>query len=116
MTIYHIASRADWSEALAAGEYHVSTRGRTVEEEGFIHASTAGQVEGVANAFYADADAGDLLVLLIDPERLTAPLKYDPVHGADEPFPHIYGPLNVDAVTGTVELHRNADGRYVFEF
>ena len=115
MTIYHIALRTDWSAALAAGEYRVSTRGRTVEEEGFIHASTAGQVDGVANRFYADADAEDLLVLCIDPERLTAPLKYDPVPGADEPFPHIYGPLNVDAVTGTAELRRDADGRYVFE-
>jgi len=113
MRIYHIASRADWSAALQQGEYRVSTRGRSLEEEGFIHASTAGQVDGVANAFYADAE--DLVVLLIDPERLTAPLKYDPVPGATEPFPHIYGPLNVDAVTGTAELRRDAEGRYVFE-
>jgi uncharacterized protein (DUF952 family) len=84
-----------------------------VQEEGFIHASTAGQVAGVANAFYADAE--DLLVLIIDPERLTAPLRYDPVPGAAEPFPHIYGPLNADAVIGTAELRRDADGRYVFE-
>lgn len=113
MTIYHIASRADWSDALRQGEYRVSTRGRTLEQEGFIHASTAGQVEGVANAFYADAE--DLVLLLIDPERLTAPLMYDPVPGAEEPFPHIYGPLNVEAVTGTAELRRDGRGRYVFE-
>lgn len=115
MTIYHIALRADWSDALAAGEYRVSTRGRTVAEEGFIHASTAGQVNGVADAFYADVDAADLVVLCIDPAKLTAPLKYDPVPGADEPFPHIYGPLNIDAVTGTAELRRNTDGHSVFE-
>lgn len=113
MTIYHIAFRTDWADAVAAGEYHVSTRGKTVEEQGFIHASTAVQVAGVANAFYADAE--DLLVLVIDPEKLTAPLRYDPVPGADAPFPHIYGPLNVDAVTGTAELRRDTDGRYVFE-
>jgi uncharacterized protein (DUF952 family) len=113
MTIYHIAFRTDWVDALMAGEYHVSTRGKTVEQQGFIHASTAGQVAGVANAFYADAE--DLVVLVIDPERLTAPLRYDPVPGAGEPFPHIYGPLNVDAVTGTVELGRDAQGRYAFE-
>ncbi|MEZ0110899.1 uncharacterized protein (DUF952 family) [Catenulispora sp. EB89] len=79
MTIYHIAFRTDWADAVAAGEYHVSTRGKTVEEQGFIHASTAAQVAGVANAFYADAE--DLLVLVIDPEKLTAPLRYDPVPG-----------------------------------
>lgn len=115
MTIYHIASRTDWADAVAAGEYRISTRGRTVEQEGFIHASTAGQVAGVANAYYADVPVEDLLVLVIDPERLTAPLRYDPVPGAAEPFPHIYGPLNLDAVTGTVELRRDNDGRSVFE-
>ncbi|MBS2538305.1 DUF952 domain-containing protein [Catenulispora sp. NF23] len=113
MTIYHIALRSDWTDAVAAGEYRVSTRGRTVEQVGFIHASTAAQVDGVANAFYAAAE--DLLVLVIDPAKLTAPLRYDPVPGADEPFPHIYGPLNLDAVTGTAGLRRDADGRYVFE-
>lgn len=113
MTIYHIAFRTDWSDAVEAGEYRVSSRGRTLEQEGFLHASTAAQVSGVANRFYADAE--DLLVLLIDPERLTAPLRYDPVPGADEPFPHIYGPLNLDAVVGTAELSRDEDGRYVFE-
>jgi uncharacterized protein (DUF952 family) len=113
MTIYHIALRSDWADAVAAGEYRVSTLGRTVEQEGFIHASTAAQVAGVANAFYTAAE--DLLVLVIDPEKLTAPLRYDLVPGADEPFPHIYGPLNVDAVTGSVELRRDARGRYVFE-
>ena len=115
MTIYHIAFRTDWAEAVAAGEYHVSTRGKTVEEQGYIHASTAAQVAGVANAFYADVAAEDLFVLVIDPEKLTVPLRYDPVPGADEPFPHIYGPLPVIAVTGTAELRRDAEGRYVFE-
>ena len=114
MPIYHIAFRSDWAEAVRAGEYHVSTRDLTVEQQGFIHASTAGQVAGVANAFYADVD--DLVVLVIDPERLTAPLRYDKVLDAAEPFPHIYGPLNVDAVTGTAELGRDDEGRYVFEF
>jgi uncharacterized protein (DUF952 family) len=113
MVIYHIASRTDWADAVAAGEYRVSTRGRTLEQEGFIHASTVGQVAGVANRFYADAE--DLLVLVIDPERLTSPLRYEAVPGAPEPFPHIYGPLNVDAVIGSAELRRDADGRYMFE-
>ena len=115
MTIYHIAFRTDWTDAVAAGEYRVSTRGKTVEEEGYLHASTSRQVAAVANGYYADTDPEDLLVLVIAPEKLTAPLRYDPVPGADEPFPHIYGPLNLDAVTGTAELRRDADGRYVFE-
>jgi glutathione S-transferase len=115
MTIYHIAFRTDWAEAVAAGEYRVSSRDLSLAEQGFIHASTAAQVAGVANAFYADAAAEDLVLLVIDPELLIAPLRYDPVPGAEQPFPHIYGPLNTDAVTGTAELARDAAGRYVFE-
>lgn len=113
MTIYHIAFRTDWDAAAAAGEYRVSSRGRTLEDEGFLHASTENQVTGVANAFYADAE--DLVVLIIEPELLAAPLKYEPAPGTDQLFPHIYGPLNLDAVVGTAELGRDAEGRYVFE-
>ncbi|NUR63585.1 MAG: DUF952 domain-containing protein [Catenulispora sp.] len=113
MTIYHIAFRADWEAAEAAGEYRVSTRGRTLEQQGFIHAATAGQVAGVAEAYYADAT--DLIVLAIDPGRLAAPLRYEPVPGAADPFPHIYGSLNVDAVIGMFDLGRDAQGRYLFE-
>ena len=110
--IYHIALRSDWHQAKAEGEYRVSTRGRTLDEEGFIHASTAEQVALVGNLFYADAD--DLVLLVIDAERLTARLQFDPVPGADQPFPHIYGPLNVDAVVEVLPLTRDAAGRFRF--
>jgi uncharacterized protein (DUF952 family) len=42
--IFHIASRADWTAAKADGEYRISTLGRTLEDEGFIHCSTLAQV------------------------------------------------------------------------
>jgi uncharacterized protein (DUF952 family) len=100
--IYHIAYAADWRQAQEDGAYTVSTRGRSLAEEGFIHASTERQVATVANAFYRGEP--DLLLLVIDPDRLTAELKYEPVPGADEPFPHIYGPLNVDAVVAAREF------------
>jgi uncharacterized protein (DUF952 family) len=110
--IYHIAYPADWSAALAAGEYLTSSRSRTLAEEGFIHASSAGQLAGVANAFYADED--DLIVLVVDEDRLRPEVVYEPVPGMAEPYPHIYGPLNVDAVAGTRPLARDADGRFTF--
>ena len=52
--IYHIAEAADWEQAQRDGQYTMSTRGRTLAEEGFIHASTASQVALVANAFYRE--------------------------------------------------------------
>ncbi len=110
--IYHLAYRADWVAAQRDGEYLTSSRGRTLAEEGFIHASTAAQLADVANAFYAGED--DLVVLAIDEERLRPEVVYETVPGMNAPFPHIYGPLNVDAVVGTRPLTRGPDGRFVF--
>ena len=96
MVIYHIALRPDWEAAKAAGEYRVSTKGVTLEQEGFIHCSLRHQVGQTLAAFYTDTD--DVVLLAIDPERLTAPVKHEaPAPGAEE-FPHIYGPVPVNAV------------------
>jgi uncharacterized protein (DUF952 family) len=94
--IYHIATASDWVQAQGSGEYTTSTLGRTLAEEGFIHASTAAQVGQVASAFYQGVP--DLLLLVIDPGRLRAEVRYEQVPGSDAPFPHIYGPVNTDAV------------------
>ena len=93
--IYHAALPADWEAALATGSYEVSTRGMTLADVGFIHASYEHQVEGVANTFYPDVD--ELVLLTIDREAVGAPVVDEPVP-TGEGFPHIYGPLPVDAV------------------
>ena len=110
--IYHIATGADWARAQRDGEYTTSTRGVTLEEQGFIHASTAEQVAPVANMFYQGLD--DLLVLVIDAERVAAEIRYEEVPGSEAPFPHIYGALNLDAVVGTRPLAAGEDGRFSF--
>ncbi|WP_433064165.1 DUF952 domain-containing protein [Dactylosporangium sp. CS-033363] len=110
--IYHIAFESDWERAKRDGEYRLSTKGRTIEEQGFMHGGTEAQVAPVANMIYGD-DEG-LVVLAIDEEKLTSPLRWDPAPGWDEPFPHVYGPLNVDAVVGVRALTRGSDGRYEF--
>jgi uncharacterized protein (DUF952 family) len=111
--IYHIATRGDWERAKRSGEYTTSTVGRTLAEEGFIHASGPGQVNGVANRYYRDIP-DELLVLVIDTERLGPELRYEDVPGADAPFPHIYGPLNADAVLDTRPLSPGPDGTFAF--
>ena len=110
--IYHIASVADWERARGDGEYTTSSRGQTLAEAGFIHASTAGQVAWVANSFYAGVT--DLVLLVIDARQLGSSLRYDPVPGWDEPFPHIYGPLKPDAVVAAVPLEPGPDGVFTF--
>ena len=97
--IYHIAEAADWEQAQRDGQYTMSTRGRTLAEEGFIHASTAEQVPLVAGAY--DQGVPDLVLLVIDAERVRPELRYEHVPGQEDPYPHIYGPLNLNAVIET---------------
>jgi uncharacterized protein (DUF952 family) len=110
--IYHITAASDWAQAQRDGEYRLSTRGRTLAQEGFIHAGTARQVAPVANAFYQGMTG--LVVLVIDTGRVRPEIGYDLVPGQPDPFPHIYGPLNVDAVVRTVPLAADATGSYSF--
>jgi len=93
--IYHIASGADWEQARSAGEYTTSTKGVTLAQQGYLHASAADQVAGVAEFYRGDTG---LVLLVIDEDTVVPEVRYDPVPDRDQPFPHIYGPLNVDAV------------------
>jgi uncharacterized protein (DUF952 family) len=101
--IFHIAKVADWETAQAAGEYRVSTLGRTLEQEGFLHASRAGQWQAVYDAFYAGVDE-PLVLLEIDSGLLGVPVVEEAPPGTDELFPHIYGPLPVAAVVAVSPL------------
>jgi uncharacterized protein (DUF952 family) len=94
--ILHLALPDDWAAAFADGHYTTSTRGMTLEQQGFIHCSTRDQLEDTANRFYADLD--QLVVLTIDPLLVPARIVFEPGADVDVLFPHIYGPLPVAAV------------------
>jgi len=101
--IFHIATGADWAAAQAVGEYRVSTLGRSLEQEGFLHASFAGQWQSVHDAFYAGVDE-PLVLLEIDVGLLGVPVVVEAPPGSDEEFPHIYGALPVAAVVAVGPL------------
>ncbi|HEU5129588.1 MAG TPA: DUF952 domain-containing protein [Glycomyces sp.] len=106
MRIFHVALRSDWEAARRAGAYTVSTRGRTLAEEGFVHASRADQWPGVRERFYADV-AEPLVLLVIDPDRLGSPMVDESPPDAPaggETFPHVYGPIDLAAVVQVVPL------------
>jgi uncharacterized protein (DUF952 family) len=99
--ILHLTERALWDEARAVGSYEMSTRGRTLGDVGFIHCSLRHQLPGVAALLYgAEPDRTDLVVLVIEVARLDVPVRYEPPVPGGEEFPHVYGPLRVDAVVG----------------
>lgn len=104
--ILHIITKKDWQTAVAAGEY----RAASLESEGYIHCSTLDQVLLPANERYTGQS--DLILLTIDPTKLTAKLVYEDCYESGEQFPHIYGPLNLDAVTGFVYFPPNPDGTF----
>ncbi|MEV7848066.1 DUF952 domain-containing protein [Streptomyces cyaneofuscatus] len=111
--LLHLAEAPLWEAARGTGTYEMSTRGRTLQEEGFIHLSLPHQLPGVARMLYGDGAGGgggaggrDLVVLVVDPARLTAPVRYEAMKPGGEEFPHLYGPLPVDAV---VEVRRLDD-------
>ena len=105
MRIYHLSTAADWAEAQRTGSYTTSTRGVSLEQEGFIHASRVDQWEGVRDRFYADVEE-PLVLLEIDTDLLDVPLVEEPpAPGMTETFPHIYGPLDPAAVLAVRPLH-----------
>jgi uncharacterized protein (DUF952 family) len=105
--IFHIASRKEWEDAQQSGSYAPES----FQRDRFIHCSKQEQVLRVANNFYPSQHG--LVLLVIDPARLEAELRWEP--GTDAPtelFPHLYGPLNLGAVTRVLEFEPDAQGRF----
>ena len=111
MTLQHIALESDWQAAQQTGTYPVSTLGRSIAEEGFMHCSgSAEQLAGVLGRFYAGVSE-PLLVLTLDEQFLGAhglDVRYEPAGlGGDELFPHVYGgDLPVGCVSQVDPLQR----------
>lgn len=108
MPITHITTRAAWAQAQAAGEY----RHPSLETQGFIHFSepVPEQLLAVANVLFAGQRG--LVLLVVDPNSLTAPLHYEEYEPGSQHFPHLYGPLNLDAVERVLKFEPDTDGRF----
>ncbi len=106
--ILHITSKSAWNAAQQNGFYTAPS----LVSEGFIHCSTPAQVVATAERFYAGQSG--LVLLIIDPTRVKAEIKYEA--GTDKPdelFPHIYGILNLDAVTRVPDFASDSAGNWV---
>jgi uncharacterized protein (DUF952 family) len=112
--IFHMALPDDGAAAFTTGEYRMSTRGITLEQEGFIHCSTRNQLEDTANRFYADLD--QLVVLTIDQRLVPSPIVFEPpAPDLDVLFPHIYGPLPIAAVNLATQWTRQPDADWTLD-
>src|SRR5512140_3134097 len=113
MNILHVTSRKAWIDATRAGQYSAPS----LESEGFIHGSTLKQVLPVAAKYYKGQPG--LVLLEIDPKRLTSELKWESPTGGpppgvpeDESFPHIYGPINLEAIVQVLDFEPNSSGDF----
>ena len=111
--ILHLASNEAWLASVNQGSY----RADSLSTEGFLHCSKASQIVDVANTFYRGQQG--LVLLVIDPSKLEAELKWEPpaepepTHAREgDLFPHIYGPLNLDAVINIIPFKPTTDGDF----
>jgi uncharacterized protein (DUF952 family) len=102
--LVHILTPPAWQQAQHQNEYSPPS----LKDQGFIHFSRPHQALGVANRYYGKEK--DLLLLWIDPARLSAPLRWKLSDG--QLYPHLYGPLNLEAVSRTSRLIPDGDGVY----
>lgn len=108
-TLVHLCPAADWSAAQARGHVHPES----LERVGFVHLSTPAQVHLPANRLFRGRH--DLVLLHIDPGRLCSPVRWEPGVPTDPEsmlFPHLYGPLPVEAVTEVAAYRPGADGSF----
>ena len=102
--IFHVATKADWERALASDHYIPSG----FEKEGFVHCSTRDQVLDVANRYYRGRE--DLVLLAIEPRRLDHFVRYENLEAKAPLYPHIYGPVNLEAIDHAFEFQPDEDG------
>jgi uncharacterized protein (DUF952 family) len=122
-TILHITSRETWKTAQEQGRY----TSPSLTSDGFIHCSTRAQVLPVAEKFYKGQTG--LVLLVIDSTRLSSELKWEPPFDGAPPagkmpapsagvpvsdiFPHVYGPINLDAVVQIIDFEPTAEGKFI---
>ena len=104
--ILHITKRSQWEEAQKAGRYEADT----LHSQGFIHCSKPDQVVAVANFLFRHQT--DLVLLCIDPDKVVPQIRYENLEGGEKVFPHIYGPLNLDAVAVVCSFQPGPDGTF----
>lgn len=106
MTLIHITTPADWQAAQTRGEYTTAS----LFSEGFIHCSFIHQTAATANRHFAGMRG--LILLVLDENRLTARLVHENTTGGSELFPHVYGPINLEAVRAVLPFEPDREGRF----
>ncbi len=104
--LLHIIGTDDLRAARETGEIVTPS----LAEEGFIHCSYENQVLTPANQRFSGRY--DLVLLVLDPRLISSPLVVEDSYGSGTEFPHVYGPIPVDAIIRIVEFPPTTDGSF----
>ena len=108
--LFHITTKEDWKKFNNNRNYEPES----FESEGFIHCSTGEQVQDTANRLFEGQD--EILLLVIDANMLREDIKYEQVESSDEKFPHLYCPLNTNAIIDKIGIKAEDDGSFNISF
>jgi len=108
--LFHITTKEGWKEAQEGGSYIPES----LDTEGFIHCSSGDQLKETANRLFGDEDR--ILLLVIDASMIRDDVKYEKDEESGEKFPHIYGPISVNAIIDKIEVEANKSGKFNIAF
>ena len=108
--LFHITTKEDWKQFNNSGSYEPES----LESQGFIHCSTGEQVEDTANRLFAGED--EILLLVIDATTLHEDIKYEKSEDTGDKFPHLYSPLNTNAIIDRIAIKAEDDGNFDIAF
>jgi uncharacterized protein (DUF952 family) len=104
-TMYHLVPRSEWEAADPSRPYVPAAFG----QDGFVHCTDgADEVAATANRYFGTFD-GELLALVLDRSQLGAPVRYEDPRRV---FPHVYGPIERDAVVEVLTMPRDGAGHF----
>jgi len=104
--IFHIAPKEKWNKSRSRGQY----TDESLQSEGFIHCSAAEQLVDTANKHYKGQNG--LVLLRIDTSDIVSEVAYESNSGSNEEYPHIFGPINHDAVKDVIDFPASNDGTF----
>ena len=103
--IYHVTTLSDWTHAQLQGFYDRSTKGKSLQQVGFIHASTAMQLEGIKEILYGNSNEKLVVLVLSQTKLLSAGIEVRFEDGGEgEFYPHIFAPIPVRLIVDTIYL------------
>lgn len=108
--IFHLVSKEDWKERKIDSRYSP----QSIDAEGFIHCSSGKSIEETANRLFKGNE--NLLLIVINTSLIESDLKYEEDEKTGVTYPHIYGPLNLDAVIDKIPLATENDGSFNISF